>query len=175
MSDILETLPTEETPVVRRSSVSIREARQRVGMTLEQLSKRTRITPRIISALENNEREALPAPVFVRGYLRAIANELNADVSPWLDPWTEAPSNIVTEVTHARKQEDTPWWKKRVFGENLEVPVQVGHVLSVVLAILAFFLLYFAIEGSSPDVSESVQKDSRSLIETLDTRPIQGR
>lgn len=175
MSESIEMLPTEETPIVRRPSISIREARQRVGMTLEQLSRRTRITPRIISALENNDRETLPAPVFVRGYLRAIATELNADVGPWLDPWKEVSSNSVSASGKDPTDVPSPWWQKKVFGENLEVPVRIGHVLSVVLAILAFFLLYFAIEGSSTDANESVHKDSRSLIETLDTRPIRGR
>jgi cytoskeletal protein RodZ len=175
MSDPIEMLPTEETPIVRKSSISIREARQRVGMTLEQLSRRTRITSRIITALENNDREGLPAPVFVRGYLRAIATELNADVSPWLDPWKESSSNALPVAREPQSKTDSPWWQKRVFGENLQVPVRIGHVLSVVLAILAFFLLYFAIEGSNPDLNDSVHKDSRSLIETLDTRPIQGR
>jgi cytoskeletal protein RodZ len=175
MSENFEMLPTEETPVLVSSSISIREARQRIGMTVEQLSRRTRITARIISALEAGDRERLPAPVFVRGYLRAIATELDAEVGPWLDPWKEAPVQSAAVSKEGRSNKEPEWWQKRLFGEKLDVPVHVGHVLSVVLAILAFFFLYFAIEGGNANPEEAVNKDSRSLIETLDTRPIQGR
>jgi cytoskeletal protein RodZ len=175
MPDITETLPTEETPVVVRSSISIGEARKRVGMTVDQLARRTRITTRIINALEANDRESLPASVFVRGYLRAIATELNVDVAPWLDPWKEVQMNAGAFGDETKGKEPEQWWRKRVFSENIQVPVHIGHVLAVVLAILTFFLLYFAIEGSSADRDSAAGKDNHSLIETLDTRPIQGR
>ena len=49
------------------------------GMSVDELSASTRIASRYIEAIENNDFERLPAAVFVRGYLREIAQVLEVD------------------------------------------------------------------------------------------------
>lgn len=52
------------------------KVRQYKKMTLEQLSESTRISKTYLSALETNSYDALPAPVFVRGFVLQIARTL---------------------------------------------------------------------------------------------------
>jgi cytoskeletal protein RodZ len=53
-----------------------RELRQ---ISIAEVAQTTRIPQRIIAQLENDELEALPADIFVRGYLRAVARALSID------------------------------------------------------------------------------------------------
>ena len=64
---------------------TLREARERRGLTIEQAAQETRISPRFLEALEAEEFDALPAPVYVRGFLRSYANYLRIDPQPLLD------------------------------------------------------------------------------------------
>lgn len=49
----------------------LRELRQRRGLSLEEVSRATRVAPRYLEALESDRFAALPAPVFTRGFIRA--------------------------------------------------------------------------------------------------------
>ena len=49
------------------------------GLSLEQAASATRIRPEFLSALEADEPELLPAPVYARGYLRTYARYLGLD------------------------------------------------------------------------------------------------
>lgn len=57
----------------------LRDARERVGLTLDDLARTTRIQPHVLHQLEGGDLASLPAPVFVRGFLRQIAREVRAD------------------------------------------------------------------------------------------------
>jgi len=57
----------------------LRAVRESQGMTLEALSRATRISLRYLEALESNAFDRLPSKVFVRGYVREVARELDVD------------------------------------------------------------------------------------------------
>jgi cytoskeletal protein RodZ len=58
---------------------ALREARQRLGFSLDDLERRTKIRPRVLRAIETNHRDQLPEPVFARGFVRAYAREVGLD------------------------------------------------------------------------------------------------
>lgn len=64
---------------------TLREARERRGLTIEQVAQDTRISARFLEALEAEAFELLPAPVYVRGFLRSYASYLRLDPQPLLD------------------------------------------------------------------------------------------
>jgi len=55
------------------------EARRARGVTLEQAASATRVRLHTLAALEEDREEELPAPVYVRGYLRSYAGYLEID------------------------------------------------------------------------------------------------
>jgi cytoskeleton protein RodZ len=62
-------------------------ARAELGLSLEACASRTRIPVRSLRAIEHDNWAALPAPVYVKGFLKAYAAELGLDVEPILDAW----------------------------------------------------------------------------------------
>ncbi|MEL6186568.1 MAG: helix-turn-helix transcriptional regulator, partial [Myxococcota bacterium] len=60
---------------------ALRKARENEGMTLQELSSRTKINVAILRALEEERFEETPkARVYVRGFVGCIAEELGLDV-----------------------------------------------------------------------------------------------
>lgn len=57
----------------------LREARERRGLKTKELASITRISPRFIECLEEDRYDELPGEVFVRGFLRNCARELQLD------------------------------------------------------------------------------------------------
>ncbi len=64
---------------------TLRSTREHRGLTIEQVAQDTRISVRFLEALEAEHFEELPAPVYVRGFLRSYANYLKIDPQPLLD------------------------------------------------------------------------------------------
>jgi cytoskeleton protein RodZ len=66
-------------PHAVNTGAELREARERHGLSLDQLSQTTKITVKILRSIETNQLEKLPEPVFLRGFLRAYAHEVGLD------------------------------------------------------------------------------------------------
>lgn len=63
----------------------LREQRKRRGMNIEQLAAATKIPRRSLELLEDDRYDALPGPVFVKGFLRCSARALGIDVQVVMD------------------------------------------------------------------------------------------
>jgi cytoskeletal protein RodZ len=59
----------------------LRAVRESQGISLESLARTTRISLRYLEALEGNAFDRLPSKVFVRGYVREVARELELEDS----------------------------------------------------------------------------------------------
>ena len=62
-------------------------AREGASLSPADLAVRLRLDTRIIQALERDDFDVLPAPTFVKGYIRSIAKELEIDSQPILDAY----------------------------------------------------------------------------------------
>jgi cytoskeleton protein RodZ len=51
----------------------LRAARNQCDLKIEQVAQQLHLNPGIISAIENDDKAALPEPIFVQGYLRSYA------------------------------------------------------------------------------------------------------
>src|SRR5262245_19102769 len=56
----------------------LRELREQRGVSLEELARSTRINPRLLTALEDDDLGALPPGPFARGFIRAYCQALEA-------------------------------------------------------------------------------------------------
>src|SRR6185436_12879273 len=54
----------------------LRDLRARRGVSLDEIARKTRVAPRYLEALEADAFEDLPAPVFIRGFIRAYCQAL---------------------------------------------------------------------------------------------------
>ena len=66
---------------------SLRDARVRQGLDFPELEQLTRIRPKYLRALEDERFDVLPAPTYVRGFLRSYAAALGLDGQPFVDEY----------------------------------------------------------------------------------------
>ncbi len=66
---------------------SLREARLRQNLDFPELEERTKIRPKYLRALEDERFDILPAPTYVRGFLRSYAEALGLDGQPFVDEY----------------------------------------------------------------------------------------
>jgi cytoskeletal protein RodZ len=59
----------------------LREARERRGLSLDQLSHTTKISVTMLGAIENNRIDTLPGGLFTRGFVKAYAHEVGLDAA----------------------------------------------------------------------------------------------
>jgi cytoskeleton protein RodZ len=57
----------------------LRSTREARGLTLETMAHRTRVQPRILTAIEENDLRSIPPKPFGRGFVRAYAREVGLD------------------------------------------------------------------------------------------------
>ena len=57
----------------------LRRAREKSGLSTEDISTGSRIVPRLVSALEADRHDLLPAPVYVRGFIRVYCDLVGAE------------------------------------------------------------------------------------------------
>jgi hypothetical protein len=81
-------------------------ARQRLGLSIDELAERTRIRPHVIEALEVDDVGACGGDFYARGHLRTLARVLGLDVAPIL-------------ATYDERYADAPIDARRVFEAEL--------------------------------------------------------
>jgi hypothetical protein len=66
---------------------SLREARLRQELDFPALEERTKIRPKYLRALEDERFDLLPAPTYIKGFLRSYAEALGLDGQPFVDEY----------------------------------------------------------------------------------------
>ena len=66
---------------------SLRDARLRQELDFPELEERTKIRPKYLRALEDEQFDILPAPTYVKGFLRSYAEALGLDGQPFVDEY----------------------------------------------------------------------------------------
>jgi cytoskeletal protein RodZ len=107
------------------------EARQARGVTLEQAAGATRIQVRHLSALEGDRLADLPAPVYVRGYIRSYATYLEVDAAALIGAY---------EATYDRSGGSLAIRPMSSFTAtpNVVLTAPVAGAIGLVLLVLAF-------------------------------------
>jgi cytoskeleton protein RodZ len=79
----------------------LRQARERRGMSLQQLSRTTKISPRVLQIVETSDERSLPARVFTRAFVKSYAIEVGLDpddtVRRYFEQFVVAPPDTPAE------------------------------------------------------------------------------
>lgn len=125
-----------EDTIVRGPGTLLAAARIRHGMPLSEIAARTRIARHLLEALEAGNWNDLPAPVYVRGFIRLYAREVGLDPRVplgMLDSQTEA--RVEAEVLAQTEAEAAV---RRATWESIRwraaYSVAIGLVVAVTLA-----------------------------------------
>lgn len=114
----------------------LRSAREKKGLTLENLSRITRVPTSILRAIEANERSAIPPRPYGRGFVRMYAREVG------LDPAEMVADYFGQFAPQERAEPQTAMPELRV---HLEEDRSSRRVLLVVAAAALLIALAFAI------------------------------
>jgi transcriptional regulator with XRE-family HTH domain len=118
---------------------TLRNARERRGLSLEDLSRLTKIKPGLLREIENSAFHLLPAGIFRRGFLRSYAREvgLNPELivqcyleeiegTPAVDP-SPTPEVVLREIAAARTMSaDDGWGRPRTTAQWTAVALFVA-------------------------------------------------
>lgn len=89
-------------PILPGPGEQLRAAREAAGMSVHEISTHMRLDSRIVLALESDDYEQLPAPTFVRGYLRGYARLLDIPSEPIVQAFERrdfAPPSLVADIS----------------------------------------------------------------------------
>jgi hypothetical protein len=81
-----------ETRTVDGPGRLLREEREKKGLTLEDVAERTRLRPKIIKDIEDEDWDGLPSTAFVRGFLKTYAKVLSIDENRVLEIYGRKPA-----------------------------------------------------------------------------------
>ena len=120
----------------------LKKEREKKGLSHTQISQQIRLRPRFLEAIENEEWDLLPAPSFVRGFIRSYARVLGLDEERVVDLYGEEAG--VDDFSQGFVLPSIPQRKKWPF-----VVVGLLFLLAAVLAFYAWFTVSTDSKGAA--------------------------
>jgi cytoskeleton protein RodZ len=147
--------PAAEESTSLNVGATLREARERMGLTVEDVVNRLKFAPRQIRALEEDAFDQLPEGAFLRGFVRSYARLLLLDEAPLLEA---LPGVQAQEVKPAVQQSvEVPF--PGVYSARKSNIMWLAAALLVAVALVLFTWLY----GHKPAIIHT----------TRETQPVQ--
>src|SRR5262249_56969183 len=111
----------------------LRRRRERAGLSVKAVSAGSRIVPHLVDALEADRDDLLPAPVYVRGFIRAYCAQVRTDPDEALRLYEQRispppPSTVTAPATLALPT--TRSWGRMAVGALLVVVVAVAGIFA---------------------------------------------
>ncbi len=134
-------------------------ARERAGITIEDASQGTKIPRTMLEYLETDNFEAIPAKVYVKGFLRSYAELLDLDVTHILSKY-----EVQTGQTHTSKGDH---WEieTETVEEKVQSPRLIGRLVLPAIVIIAAVIVIVRFGLRDRPVTEP--PSDRSVIEEV--------
>jgi cytoskeletal protein RodZ len=100
----------------------LRLARKRAGLSIDDLTQRTKIQPHKIEALENNAFDQLPEGIYLDGIVRAYATEVGLDASDTVELARKAAGVTPIEMVETTGDEVDSFPDEKVFAREVREP-----------------------------------------------------
>jgi hypothetical protein len=133
---------------------TLKDARRRLGMDIKEAEERTKIRTRYLRALEAEDWEVLPAPAYVRGFLRAYGQILGLDGGALADRYRRS----YEEPAAAATAPPEPVLRNRRFSGS-RPPSQSGWIVAIGVAVVVLVAILAVIGLTSDDGGEEPAPD----------------
>ena len=137
--------------------IRLRELREAKGVSLDDIARSTRVGKRHLEALESETWSELPSPVFVKGFIRAYCDFLEASA--------DEPLGLYREVTGETVKPDRLQSAMRTPPARRVGPLMVSLVLFIALG-ASLFALRIGLK-SSPRATPAVSAPARGNPESV--------
>ena len=138
---VLDAQPSRDPTHQVNPGAALRAAREARGLSLQDLSRTTKIGGAVLTALEENNVEKLPATVFTRGFLKSYAREVGLDPDETADLYLAqlVPETLAVDGAEARLKVARPAERSEVLAYDDDtsrflVERQIGRLGWVVTA-----------------------------------------
>ncbi len=114
----------------------LRQGREHVNLSVEEVAARLHLDTRTVRCLEADQYEDLPAPTFVRGYLRSYARLLNLAAQPIIDAFDRRglePPALIPDISTSEETTST------------DAPMRLATA-SIIIMLLAGVVLWWNAE-----------------------------
>lgn len=119
----------------------LKEVRQSLGLSLEEVSKRTHIKPRFLEYLEEGNLNQLPPDVYVLGFLRQLAQLYTIEPSVLVDQYKKE-RGILKQVN--QKSAAKPF-KRKGSGKLVLTPASLSIAVGVLFVLLTVGYIVFQV------------------------------
>ena len=103
---------------------TLRERRKQQSLTASQAAAGTRLKLQVIEALENEDYDRIPAPIYVKGFMKIYAEYLGLDPQPLIDEYESGPpvgtAKEPEPVTEAREVPRPGRMHRSTSGEEMD-------------------------------------------------------
>ena len=141
---------------------SLREARERRGLSYGQVEAETAIRTRYIRALEDEDFHILPGPTYTKGFLRAYAEYLGLDGQPFVDEFNSRHNDPRAAVEHtpiASRPRSRPQQRRQRRESNL---IMIALAAIVAVSVLVVLALRFPSPPTAPYNTNTAQTTQKT-------------
>jgi cytoskeletal protein RodZ len=146
-------LPPAPADILADIGGKLRQSREQRNMSIEDISLRTRIQPRLLRAIEEGHLEMLPESVYVKGMVKQYGNIIGLngiEISQRVPNWDKASTNF--EQLTARQTSDFKQPRIEMF------PVYLGYAVAIFgICGISSFLLTNALNSKHTSDGGSVE------------------
>lgn len=138
----------------------LREAREKQGLTVETVAEDLRLMTSQIRALESDDFEQFPAPIYVIGYVRKYAERLDLDAAP-----------LVAALEHSALK--TPPIRSELTARHIPMPHRRGLPPSLwmavaVAAVIVLLAALWWLTRPGPLVTDNLPDEPAPVTERMD-------
>lgn len=147
----------------------LRTAREQRGLSLHDISDRTKISMAVLGALETNNLERLPAGVFTRGFLKAYAREVGLDPIDIVEGYAAqfpAPAHEENADRDRMIDDDGPD-PALAYGSE---PSNIGRTIATLAVVLLAYFAFTRVQGSRSATPPETQRSDAILVSTGDAQ-----
>ncbi len=143
----------------------LRTHRRSKGISLEDVSQRTKITVASLRQLEDEDLEKLPAPPFVKGFIRAYAEVVGVDVQ-------EAVRRYEEKLAPLAKKEQDLIPPLEMVGRRKWHPIALIGLSCVLLGVALFFLAQYRKAPEEPTPQQVIAAAETDLANGKADEPV---
>ena len=156
-------MSSQEPGIGPQIGASLRDARRRLGLEVKQVEEKTKIRARYIRALENEEWDTLPAPAYIRGFLRTYGAMLGLDGETLADEYRRRHESAAPAGSPAAE----PLLSERRPGRSGVRPPSRGPLIAIVVLAIVAVLFALGKIGGDDDEAEPTGERTRSSAQEL--------
>jgi cytoskeleton protein RodZ len=137
----------------------LRQAREKRGVSLQQVATTTKISARMLESLERNDPSKLPGGIFSRAFVRSYAREVGLDPEVAVERFVAAfPDRTTTDATPNATMYDDP----ETFQSRRRVAMTFLQLLGVSLVLLVIVVIYYSLRPKAADPVRAIPEATQA-------------